>query len=84
MWESAVPVRYLEHVRQSRQTSSKGFARGSSGSCDCECGDGTTATDMRILPFLGPTRAEVDPISGGGADGLDGIYDAELDANGTD
>jgi hypothetical protein len=42
MWESADPVRYLELVDQSRQTSSKGFA----------CGDGTIATDMRILRSL--------------------------------
>jgi hypothetical protein len=52
MWEPADPVRYLELVHQSRQTSSKGFPCGSYGSCDCECGDGTTATDMRILSFL--------------------------------
>ena len=55
MCELADPVAYLELVHQSRQTSSKGFACGSSAFsefCDCECGDGATETDMHILRSL--------------------------------
>jgi len=64
MSESADPVRYLDVVHQSRQMSPKSFARGSSESCDCECGDGTTATDMDIFRSLNPKRQQWTPPVG--------------------
>jgi hypothetical protein len=48
MCECADPV---ELVDQSRQTSSNGFE---SESCDCDCSDGATVTDMYIRRSLTP------------------------------
>ena len=68
MLEAAHPVKDLEIVHQSRQTSSKRSACecGSSESCDCECGgsgaDRTTATDMRILRSLTPQEQQWIPL----------------------
>jgi hypothetical protein len=64
MSESADPVRYLDVVHQSRQMSPKSSARGSSESCDCECGDGTTATDIDIFRSLIPRRQQWIPPVG--------------------
>ena len=55
------PVRYLDVVHQSLQMSFKRFACGSSESCDCEFGDGTTATDMRIFRSSSPQEQQFTP-----------------------
>jgi hypothetical protein len=82
MLEPASPVRYLDLVHQYLQMSSKGFACGSSESCDCEFGDGTTATDMHIFRSLSPQEQQWTPPTGEVRTVWMGSMMLILDANG--
>lgn len=60
MLESADPEIHIDLVHQSCQMSFKGFACGF-GSCNCECGDGTTETDMDMIRSLTPQEQQLTP-----------------------
>ena len=81
MLESTDPVRYVDVVPKSSQTSFKDFACGTE-SCDCEFDDGTTETDIHIFRSLTPQEQPWSPLMRGMRTICMGFMMLILDANG--